>query len=259
MTSRGLGCIPDHASDVADDLRDRHVGLLVGADAPTTMPLQIDYSPLLGGIPNQGRTNSCVGQALATSIYLRAQIAGSPIARPSAKAIYDIARLVDTPGQLKDVGSRPRAAIQGIQENGLVADERWPLSEENVNELPPLDVFRAALAALLSEYYRIASGVGASTLIRMALSKGFCPTFVMPVDDAYDRYDGRSVYRSRTGPSLGLHMQAIVGYIDDVLLVAGSWGGGFGLAGYARIANEFFDSGEATDILVPTVVPSRIT
>lgn len=254
---RRFGHVPDHDADVEEDLRDRHVGALVGPSAGA-MPAEVDYSGLLDRIPDQRSSNSCVGQAFATALYLRAQIAGSPIDRPSAKAIYDVARLVDSPGVLFDDGCRPRAALLGTQDYGLVAESRWPLSDVNVNDKPPLDVFRAGVGAVLSAYYRI-GGADVATLIRIALGKGFVPVFAMDVDAAYETYAGDGVYGGLTGPVLGSHMQAVVGCGADHILVANSWGPRWGAAGFSRIAPTFFNSPAVRDVIVPTLIPTKVT
>ena len=258
--TRACGHIPDRACDVEEDLRTRHVGMLVGASVGA-LPAAVDYSSLLDGVQDQKSSSSCVGQAFATAIYLRAKIAGHPIARPSAKAIYDVARLSEQRDVLVDDGCRPRAAIDGMTEHGLVASERWPLTDTNVNELPPLDVFRAGVGATLSNHYRIASGSGCSLLMKSALAKGFPVPYSQPVDDGYLEYSG-GIWRGMDGPTRGGHMQVALGY--DVLygtpyfLVAGSWGTSFGVDGFALIAESFFESGLARDILVPTTIPTVI-
>lgn len=257
MLSRGLGHIPDLDDHVRDDLRDRHVDMLVGA-APVESPVSVDYSPLLDGITDQGATSSCVGQAFSTATYLRSHIAGIPLPRPSAKAIYDCARLLDTPNTLVDVGCRPRQAIVGMQMYGLVADSRWPLTEGNVNTPPPLDVIQHGLGAKLADYYRIA-GDDVPGLVRQALASGYVPCFAMQVDDAYMNYGGEGVYQGPTGVIRGSHMQAVIGYGPDYFLVANSWGTGWGMGGLARIAPDVFASAAVSDVLVATVLPALVS
>jgi len=251
---RGLGHVADLDQHVEDDLRNRHIGHLVGA-ALVGAPTSLDYSGLLRQIPDQGGSSSCVGQAFATSIYLHAQITAQPIPRPSPKAIYDGARLLDAPHEaMVDFGSRPRSAIIGMQDFGLVAEDRWPLNESNVNVPPPLDVWQAGLGQMLSGWYRIASGQGAATLVRSALTRGFCPTFAMPVDVDYQNIADGTIYDGLYHASIGSHMQCVDGFGTGWLLVANSWGSSWGVRGHARISDAAFER-LAGDILVPTVVP----
>lgn len=256
MTVRGLGAIADLPEHVDDDLRFRHVGALIGAGVES-LPPSVDYSALVDTIPDQGSTSSCVGQAFATVLYLRAQIAGAPIARPSAKAIYDCARLLEQPNILADTGSRPRLAIQGLQEFGMVAEERWPLTDDNVNDVPPLDVFRAGLGAMLGGYYRI-GGADVATLARSALSKGFPVFFAMPVDNAFLRISDGAVYEGAREMVLGSHAMALVGYGEGWFRVANSWGASWGAGGFGRVADSVLNT-IAFDLLVPTVLPRRVS
>lgn len=254
---RGLGHIADDLETVVQDLREHHVGVLLGA-AAGELPTIVDYSSMLERIPDQGGTNSCVGQAFATAIFLRAHLDGIPLPRPSAKAIYDVARLIETPNVLIDIGSRPRLAVEGLQDYGMVADDRWPLTESNVNTPPPLDVFRAGLGAKLAAHYRI-GGADVATLLRSALARGFVPVFAMDVDDAYLAYDGSAIYAGLTALRVGSHMQAVVGYGAEYFLVANSWGPGWGQRGFARVAPDFFNTSAVRDVIVPTVIPARLT
>jgi len=150
-------------------------------------------------------------------------------------------------------------AIQGARAYGLVADTRWPLGASNINELPPLDVFQHSLADKLGEYYRIPAGQGCAALVRQALVHGYCPIFAMPVDEAYEQYDGSSTYPGVTGAELGGHMQCAAGFGPGYILAVNSWGRAWGANGRARLVDDWFDSGFVTDILVPTVLPKEVT
>ena len=255
--TRPLGHIPDLESDVQDDLKHRHIGGLIGA-APVALPPFVDFSSLVGEVPDQKMTSSCVGNALSTACLVRSDIAGHRLARPSRKAIYDLARLVDQPREaMLDDGSRPRAAIVGMTDYGLVAEERWPLTDANVNQPPPLDVFQHALDAMVTGYYRIAPGYGCAALIRQALAKGFTPCIALQVDKAFQDYTG-GVYGA-VGKSLGGHYICAVGYGDGWIRIANSWGSGWGEGGFVRIADEVIDSTAVSDVLTITIVPLKVT
>jgi hypothetical protein len=246
------GHIEDERDFVLADLATRHVSALVGVRFSATH--NVDHSHYLDAVQDQGPSNSCVGQALATSLYMRGQIAGDPIVRPSALAIYTFARMLGQPyTELSDDGSQPRMAMRGLTEYGLVANHRWPLEMARVNEAPPLDVFQSAMDSVVTDYYRIASGLGGSSLIRTALAKGYIPVLAIPVDESFEQL-GAGVYAGPQGLSLGSHMVAVVGSTDGALLLCNSWGPTWSRGGLGFVADLFVDR-YARDILVPTVVP----
>ncbi len=254
---RRLGHLPDRESDVAEDLEKRHVAGLLGG-GPTTVLAQLDRRSLFAP-KNQSASSACVGCGLSRGIYGLLRGRGYDIAMPSDKGIYDVARLWDRPGQpLIDLGCRPRAAIEGISEYGICAESRWPLTDANVDELPPLDVFRAGLGALVTGHYRVDSG-DIVTLLKQALGQGFFPVFGMPVDDGYFAYDGNGIYRGLVGPSHGGHMQMLCGFDDEAFWVLNSWGTVWGLGGFARLSHDFLASAACFDRIVVTAVPTTIS
>jgi len=245
---------------VQEQLVSLHLSKLPGA---MLVPIEadIDYTGLLPKIPDQGSTSSCVGQAFSIAVWLIAKAMGIDLPWPSAKAIYDFARAEDQPYvRLNDFGCRPLAAIKCMVEMGMVAESDWPIlfhpdGMSNIDVRPPLDVYQNALGYKVGAYYRIPSGPGASALVDRAPANGKMPAFAMPVDEAYERWDTSSVYQGRKGTSLGGHMQCIAGKGDGHKKIVSSWGLTHGAAGIVKIANDYIDSGECTDIIVPTVVP----
>lgn len=256
---RGLGFIPDDDEIVSAQLVAYPAHALVGE--PFGQPSAISYRALVDLIPNQGGTSSCVGHAFATSLYLRSVLAGHPIARPSATAIYALPRMlqVGPDAPLFDGGTSPSLAIEAMKEYGIVSEERWPFDASRINEKLPLDVFHAGADALLGQHYRIANTSAAPSMTRQALAKGYIPTFAMSVDAAFMAWMGRAVYRGPDGASKGWHMQAIVGYADEFFEVAGSWGRDWADDGFVRIHESFFTTSNVGSILVPTVIPIEVT
>lgn len=249
-----LGCIPDLDDHVEEDLRERHIGRLVGTRAGALLT-SIDHSSFYEA-PKQ-QAESCVGWALSTSVFILARLMGRPIERPSPKAIYDFARLVDSPNVLIDNGCRPRAAIVGVQEYGFVAESRWTETATNANEKPTLDIFRAGCGAMLSTYYRIGGG-DVATMLRIAIAKGFVPLMAMPVDQAFmDLHDG-SIYDWPTSAFLGNHAMAIIGYGPGYFLLANSWGAEWGVRGVGRVSDRVMNT-LAFDVLVATIAPQEVT
>lgn len=257
---RGLGFLPDPSDIVDAETIARPLRALVGSSI-SGLPDTWTWT-VTGAVPparDQSITSSCVGQALAASVQIRAAISGHSVV-PSASAIYAIARMLDQSRDmpLVDVGSSPSRAIEGAKEWGMVAESRWPFSVANVDVKPPLDVFQNGLDATLGQHYRIPSGWGAIDGIKRALVAGYIPGFAMTVDESYDRYDGSDVYRAPSGRVLGRHMQCVVGYDGDVFEVLNSWGVGWGRQGIARIAASIMASSDVSSIIVPTTVIGKV-
>ncbi len=255
----GLGFIDDPSEIVEAELVAHHVSGLIRSSAATA-PEVFSWRAHVPAVADQWSTNSCVGQAFASSIELRAILTGHPIHRPSAKAIYDMARMLDVgkDADLLDVGSSPSRAIEGMRTYGLVAEARWPLTVENVNVKPAWDVYQNSLNARLGQHYRITPGPGACNEVRKALVAGYLPVFAMDVDQRYMDYDGTSVYRVGL-ESVGRHMQCVVGYAEDYFEVLNSWGPSWGDGGFARIGQDFLESRACNAWAVPTIVPIQVT
>jgi C1A family cysteine protease len=257
--TKGLGFLPDDEEIVSAQLVAYPAHALVGV--PVGLPGSITWRQNVDIVPDQGGTSSCVAQATSSSCYVLGQNRGTPIERPSVMATYAFARMaqVGPDAELFDGGTSPTKAFEILREYGLVAESRWPFDASRINEKPPLDVFHAGADALLGPYYRIANTSLAPDMIRQALAKGYIPTFAMSVDEAFMGWFGRAVYRGPDGESKGWHMQAIVGYADDYFEVLGSWGRNWADEGFVRIHESFFTTQNVGSILVPTIIPLKVT
>lgn len=199
----------------------------------------IDFLDHLDEVQDQ-LGGTCVGQSSGSSIFMRAQIQGKPIKRPSAALIVAIAQMMDAPGKPIDCdGCRPALAITGLRERGIVALEEWPETEENLVTIPPEDVFARAEGAKVDAYYRIPTGGDVVAGFRAALARGFLPIFAMQVDTRYENI-GADVYDGAGGAVLGNHAQCVVGYsaILRAFRVLNSWGRTFGDGGVAWVSEQ---------------------
>lgn len=255
---RACGFLDDPADVVSAELQSHHVRALVGE--PAVLPGYWDFVAQVQGIPDQGRTSSCVAQAFSTSFETRSHIIGAPIERPSVLAGYTGGRLVAAPKSvLVDGGSNPLAVLEAYRKYGLVAESRFPFSEDRVNAPLPLDVFQHGADATLGGHYRIGAGAGAGLELRRALFAGYIPVFAMSVDQRFFDLEGGRVYMPSGGPKLGRHMQAIVGYAPGKFLIAGSWGRGWAEDGFAWIDERFIESSECSSFIVPTIIPTKVS
>ena len=180
---------------------------------------------------------TCVGQAIASAVYLRAQLQGKPVRRPSATLIVANAQIADAPGQPIDCdGCRPSIAIHELRDRGLVADSVWPETSENLVTIPFEDVFARGEGATVDAWYRIPSGGDIVGGLKQALARDYVPIFAMPVDTKFEAI-GRSIYDGQGGTVRGTHAMCVVGYsaVIDAFKVLNSWGPTFGDEGFVWI------------------------
>lgn len=249
---RGCGALPDRLVDAERDGRIRHVSGLIGARA--NYAASRDWSHLLDAVPDQGGTNRCVGWFFSNGMYLAGQVKGDPIPRPSPKWLYDIGRYADSPGELLDLGSRPRSMALAATRHGVVSESRLPTTDLNVNEPPPFDADLAGAGAIFTGYYKVDGDV--PTLMRMALDRGHFPGFAMVVHEDFQDLGRESVYDEPAGLELGRHMVTIVGYAPGAFRLLNSWGTGWGDRGFCWVTDRFVASHYVSDRYVVTAAPS---
>lgn len=267
-----FGLLPDYALEVDADgsISQKHAKTdwlfgesQIAAARPVTGAIEgssIDWLDRVGTDKIQDQLGgTCVGQALGSSAFMRARIAGRPIRRPSATLIVAFAQMTDSPGSPIDCdGCYPTVAIRGARDRGLVADEEWPETHENLVTIPPEDVWARAEGATVEAYYRIPDGGDVVAGLRSALERGYLPIFGMSVDTKYEN-TGSAVYDEPGGGILGNHAQLVVGYstILNAFRVMNSWGVTFGEGGLAWVSAQFM-ARRTFDRLVAQTTPKEI-
>lgn len=262
--AKGFGYVPDPLEYQIEDEVDRMLiggasSLLPGVSHGTSK----EWRHLVDRVPNQGPTNSCVGWWLSSAVYLAGRAAevmgtGERVERPSALWSYALARWKDPAtqvGRLTDDGCQPRAMMRGAQENGLVAEKRWPFDPADVNVPPPFDADVAGADAFLTGWY----GIGAShaaDMMRSALDRGHFPGFAIDVYDNFYAYNGTSTYDIPRGSWQGSHMVTVVGHRPGELCILNSWGREWGDDGYAWLTDELVESAYVKQRLVVTAAPA---
>ena len=261
---RGTGLIPDDEPVVRQRNDDWPLSGLVGAGR---RPLSVSYSGALDRIIDQEQTNSCVGCAFSTAMFLRGQLS-TPIRRPSPKVIYDLGRLIDE-NELFDIGCRPQDAIVMVGKHGIVAEEDWPLftsdksllalsppGKEWIDTPPDFTVLHQAADAVVTGCFGADGGDIVATL-EQALHVRQIPMFAMYVADDYQDVRGTEVYdHPGRVDSTSSHMQAMCGYDEDSFHIVSSWGEGHGNRGIVRIAKSFIASSNCFARKVITQVPT---
>lgn len=232
----------------------------VAAAAPLTTADSIDHSDRLDAVQSQ-RGGTCVGYAESSALFLGAQLAGTPIRRPSPTLIVAMAQLKANPGQPIDCyGCQPTIAAENLADRGVVAVDEWPETTETLVTIPAEEIWARAEGATAQGVYRVPNGTDESIVegMKQALRRGLCPPFGMMVDDKYAQI-GSGIYDGRGGTELGLHMQVVVGWsaIMQAFKVLNSWGTTFGAGGFAWISAQVM-ARLTFDRLVIPVVPREV-
>lgn len=269
---RGTGLLPDDPELVRAENASCPLTVLTGM---AKRPKDFDRRGLIDRIIDQGWTNSCVGCAIATAIFLRGQASGKPVRRPSAKLIYDQARLAggDVP-ELIDWGCRPHDAIEAARRHGLVPEVSWPLFTDDPNMLalaprgttwintkPDFTTYHEAADSVMTGYFRADTGdiIGA---LEGAIALDYFPVFGMLVEPRFGRVVGDELYdapgRVEDYPGLPGHMQAICGYDEEAFLVVSSWGESHGNRGIVRVAKRFLAGPWSYARMVITSAPASL-
>jgi len=247
------GCLRDEPGDE----RGVRIGRLVGGitrELPAAVYLFPDF---VERIPFQNG-ESCVGNAIAQALRVRSAIEGDEI-DPSAMAIYALARQVAEPTRwtLRDEGSYPARAIEGLESWGVVDRERWP-DDTDPRERVTVDVLEAGKVALVRGVYRIdEAGEERGLRIRQALYDRRPVFWCRMIDVAYERL-GDTLYRGLSGSPVGGHAGCLVGYDAAGVWDAGSWSRTHGRDGFAHIAWSFVQSDDAFSFYVFTTSPAGV-
>lgn len=247
-----LGWKPDAPDD--RDFRFEDALVRLGARVSEGDP---DLRRFLPPIRNQIAQN-CVGHAVMAGVFARAAILGHSIAWPSTFFPYTLARLLEspprdpndaTPVELVDRGSSFRLMFKACARKeddeasgfGLVAEERWPEALENVNTIPPEDVFRAGENATIVAYHRLPDGIARIDAMIEALRLGLLPVTSFLVDDDFANLSSSGIYARPGGAVMGGHALLVCGYdhASRAFVIRNSWGTSWADEGYGMVHVDF--------------------
>lgn len=246
-----FGVIPCKSEDILHDEQNHPIERLIGASVSNNRSTDVDYRHLLDSVPNQANTNSCVAQWFSTAIYLAGQAQGRPVPRPSVRWAYNVARYIDQPNMLVDLGSSARDMCFGCSRHGIISEDRFPFEPAKVNEPPPFDADIAGADALFTGYYRASTADD----IHVALEQGHFPGTAIRVYSNFMSWNNEDTYVKSNGKFEGLHMLTAIGCKPGKILYLNSWGKNWGSGGFIWIADSFVDSSEAFDKYVVTAAP----
>jgi len=250
MIGRALG----YRSDEPDsrDWDEGKLGLVASATPPTSISLP--QCPIY----NQGRTSSCVAQAMAGGIEILERTSTSTGSRrqipvdvhtPSRLFIYFMSRRSHAGGPaIFDSGTYLRTAARAMNHFG-VPDERWWKFSQNpvtVNRRPAFVASMRAKGRSGGQYYRIQStGNDRVKAIQAALLKGYPVAFGTRVTEGFLDSNGPVIVDkpSYDQKFAGGHAMLIVGYDQRpgglLFEVRNSWGTGYRDGGYVWLTEDY--------------------
>lgn len=250
------GWLPD-----PHDPRDFDARAMPGLSGGILMPADVDLSPHVDMIRDQGLAEECVAQTIARCLHMRASIEGRRILYPSTRALYYAARLLETGdhSRITNRGSYPRLALDAASKIGLCAESRWPPNPHTIDVPPSWDCAQHAIDARVDGYYRV-TGDGEFRLdtMRRCLAAGQPLHVGFTVDkQLFDLGDG--ILGPIGDPTGGRHAMAVIGYQPGWFLVCNSWGRSWGFGGYGRISDERMGAADTGDVWAFRVAPRSIT
>jgi len=249
-----MGWIPD--TEDARDLSFATSDLL--SSSPIVKTITIDYRPHV--VKRVQKANSCVAHALAGGCNMLMSLEGTSMPLVAVAPPYAGARSLMWPRQpLVDIGCSKRFLHEWTRKFGLVPETLWPETEENINVMPPVDVWQEGQIASLEKYHAIPEGKGCAQLVIEALRRRAAVTRAQMADEGW-RDIGRKIYDQTDGPLgkvLGGHDELVVGYLEslDIFIIASTWPAGIdGDEGFVYQSSRSFEA-MARDIRVIEMTP----
>jgi hypothetical protein len=213
------------------DFRDRmYEPTLV--EVPTFRSLE-EYRKTGAPILDQGQEGACTGFGLATVVnyLLRTRKQKSSEMVVSADMLYRLARRYDEwPGEKYD-GSSARGAMKGWHKHGVCASDTWLSAKKRLTA----KVSDEAVINPLGAYYRV--NHKDLVAIHCAITETGILYATANVHEGWDSVDKKGIIPFKE-QMLGGHAFAIVAYDNEGLWIQNSWGGDWGMAGFARISYD---------------------
>lgn len=260
MLKRALGYRRDELD--SRDWDEGRLGLVASSSAPTSV--------LLGHQPpvyDQGRSSSCVAQAMAGAIEIQERKAAvmrgeSPrlIKTPSRLQMYFLSRRAHAGGPaIFDTGTYPRVLAQVVERLGVADEEHWKFRTDpfTVNRRPSMVAMMRGKSRSGGQYYRIKSvGEQRIAAIKAALLEGYPVTFGTRVTSDFLSSIGPAIVdRPMSGSKFaGGHAMLIVGYKETgsglVFDVRNSWGTGWRVGGHCWMTEDYMRWAHARDFQI---------
>ncbi len=243
-----IGKFPvNYKKDPGDDRDFLFTGSLQALLENNTLPNEIDHTPMMSSIKNQGQLGSCVGFAVTAMKEWQEQQehilevdAGKRDTRKeesydlSEAWLYWKAKEIDAwPGE---EGTSIRYAMQVLNKIGVPTEKAWPYGDVNFGK-PKRWASLVARWSLIDSYWRV------NTLeeLKGALLNGPVPIGVPVFYEFFYPKEGVISMPANTGALYGGHAICAVGYNDTTKLVKfkNSWGSSWGEDGYGYLTYDY--------------------
>lgn len=235
------GWLPD-----LPDFRDLVFSPKIGAGS---LPPIVDLRQQDAPIYDQGRLNSCTGNALASLFqFVNKKDAGQDFI-PSRLFIYYGEREIDGSTN-RDGGAKIRDGMKVLAKKGVCKETTWPYVESKVKTKPSKESYSEALNHQAIRYERIKDTIGS---MKQCLADGY------PFVFGFTTYESlRSPEVAKTGimkmpqkseKTEGGHAVMAVGYDDSrqVMILRNSWGAWWGDKGYFYMPYDYITDGNLAD------------
>lgn len=203
-------------------------------------------------VMNQGRTSSCVAQALAAAVAIREEIHNLHSGFPSRLFIYYYARIFHD-GHRRDDGTYIRTACKGLQMYGAPQEKFWPFRSRLINKQPKWVASNHAHPRRNGVYYKIKSSDRTSRIMA-AIDNGYPIVFGMRVDNAFLKSRGPHIIDTPQGKQVGGHAMVIIGYEQDgekiLFRILNSWGTKWRDGGFAWLTQSCVNWDGLNDLTV---------
>ncbi len=237
----GYGWLPDRP-----DHRDLTYGLTRAKRIP-----KVDTRP--DDVPryDQLQIGSCTANAINGMYRFVLKKQGKPDADFSRLFLYYNERAMEgTVGS--DSGAFIRDGLKSINHQGVCLERTWPYDTRRFTEAPPQEAYLEALQHEAIKYLRVSRTL---TGFRSCLQAGYQFVFGFSVYEAFEGDEvartGMLSYPAPNEKQLGGHAIRCVGYDDNLsggsLIIANSWGDGWGDHGYFYMPYKYALDANLTD------------
>ena len=233
------------------------------------LPRTVDLRSKMTKVEDQGRTSSCVANAVAGAYEYWTRLALNQDYDVSRLFIYYNARWRNG-DQDKDEGSYIQFAMQGLKEFGACPEKAWPFEKPLLLKKPNGDAYEQASQVKVKEMQQVPLELEAW---KQALASGYPIVFGCRLFDSFDECTRRGGVVPMPNPkdlarsSHGGHAMCAVGYSEkeQVFIVRNSWGDKWGDKGYCYMPynymmNPEFNFGDSWVFIPETpVIPPEDT